>query len=325
MPYIILVLGWILTSSGCSGGKMASLEDQLAEERARRAALQAQMEFLNARLEEEAGDDSMPSAGVPQEGYMTQDLRPTETTPPVSPPEPVPEPVAQTPASPAPETADPPATAPDTAVQAMVTRDPAPAAPLEILMVQPDAVVLEQDSIPPPPTAVAPEDSAAAAAPVVETAIPEPAAEADPAPAVSPPPEPQTEAPAAAPPAAGDFRARYDAALALFHEKKFTRSAQAFRALLEADRGHDLSDNCQFWLGECYYALRQYEAARAEFEKVFIFPWSNKLDAAQYKLALCHLQLERYDEARTEFNRLLTVYPASEYLDLARAHLAKLP
>lgn len=122
-----------------------------------------------------------------------------------------------------------------------------------------------------------------------------------------------------------DFQRGYEQALALFNEKKYAPSAQSFTALLESNRNHRLSGNCQYWIGECHYAQGQYENALAEFQKVFAYPNCFKADAAQFKIALCYLQLTHNNEAREEFNRLISAYPNSEYVARARAHLDKLP
>ena len=137
---------------------------------------------------------------------------------------------------------------------------------------------------------------------------------------VPPPPE---DLPVVSPSA--DFQRGYEQALVLFNEKKYTESAQDFAALLEGNRNHRLSGNCQYWIGECLYAQGQYDNALAEFQKVFAYSNCFKADAAQFKIALCYLQLTHNNEAREEFNRLISAYPNSEYVARARAHLDKLP
>jgi len=83
-------------------------------------------------------------------------------------------------------------------------------------------------------------------------------------------------------------------------------------------------DNAQYWIGECHYAMRQYEKAIMDFEKVFTFPKSNKLDDAQFKLGLCYIRKGENQKAREEFQRLLDVYPKSEYLGRAESHINSL-
>jgi TolA-binding protein len=126
-------------------------------------------------------------------------------------------------------------------------------------------------------------------------------------------------------PSRNEFKARYDRVMELFQQKKFDEAATAFQTLLESDRENQLAGNCQFWIGECRYGQRRYEAAIAAFEKVFAYPNSFKIDAAQYKIALCFLQMKRYPEARDEFSRLISAYPSSEFVARARTQLDQIP
>ncbi len=232
---IFLIIGMAASLAGCSGKKVTLLENQVAEERARKASLQAETDLLQSSL---------------------TDLRLTNDS-----------------------------------LRAELQRK-------EIVLEQlGQALDKLRDS--------EEEQAAAAVVPVSAAPPPEEAAPTTPEP--------------------GEYQAQYDRALGYYRQKNFAGAAEIFARLLGEDRNHSLADNCQFWLGECYYAQRQYETALAEYEKVFTFPRSNKIDAAQFKLALCFEQLKRYAEAREAYNRLIATYPASEYIDRARTHLEQLP
>lgn len=123
----------------------------------------------------------------------------------------------------------------------------------------------------------------------------------------------------------GDFKEDYERAIGLFEKKWYQQAAAVFKALAESDRTNPLADNCQYWLGECYFAQKQYENALAEFEKVLTFPQSNKSDAALLKIGLCWLQMKKYAEAKEQLVRLLSTYPSSEYVPRARALLEEIP
>ena len=123
----------------------------------------------------------------------------------------------------------------------------------------------------------------------------------------------------------GEYEGRYDEALSLFHSHNYQDAIESFESLLAAQNNHSLADNSQYWIGECHYALGQYKKAIIDFEKVFTFPKSNKLDAAQFKLGLCQLRLGDKSKAREEFQRLVDQYPNSEYLRQARKHIQELP
>ena len=122
----------------------------------------------------------------------------------------------------------------------------------------------------------------------------------------------------------GEYQSRYQEGLDLFHGQQYRDAIQIFESLLASSANNSLSDNAQYWIGECHYALREYKKAIIDFEKVFTFPKSNKNDAAQFKLGLCYVRLGDGNKARDEFQRLLDVYPNSDYVARAREHLAEL-
>ncbi|MFQ5707557.1 MAG: tetratricopeptide repeat protein [bacterium] len=121
-----------------------------------------------------------------------------------------------------------------------------------------------------------------------------------------------------------DFKSSYQSALDQFNARNYQAALSQFRQLLSMDSSTSLSDNCQYWIGECYYALGNYNQAIAEFEKVFSFPNSNKSDDAQLKLGISYLKLGDRKQAASEFERLLSNYPDSEYVDLAQRYLDRL-
>lgn len=124
--------------------------------------------------------------------------------------------------------------------------------------------------------------------------------------------------------AGSDFKSRYQSALNQFNSRSYQAALASFMDLIATDPNNSLSDNCQYWIGECYYALGNYNQAIAEFEKVFSFPNSNKTDDAQLKLGLCYMKLGDKQQARAEFERLMSNYPKSEYVSLAQRYIARL-
>lgn len=121
-----------------------------------------------------------------------------------------------------------------------------------------------------------------------------------------------------------DFKSQYQYALDQFNSRNYQEALSVFGELLSKDANNSLSDNCQYWIGECYYALLNYNQAISAFEKVFSFPNSNKSDDAQLKLGICYLKLGDRQQARAEFERLLSNYPDSEYIGLAQRYLNRL-
>ena len=122
----------------------------------------------------------------------------------------------------------------------------------------------------------------------------------------------------------GSFRSQYDAALALYNNRQYQAAIGRFDELLNLNVSNSLVDNCQYWKGECYYGLGDFNQAVIEFQKVFMYNDSNKLDDAQLKLGLCYMRLGDNEMARSEFEKLLSNYPDSEYAGMARSYLSRL-
>lgn len=117
------------------------------------------------------------------------------------------------------------------------------------------------------------------------------------------------------------FRSRYDEALRLYYNRRYREATAAFDQLISQGGDNSLVDNCQYWKGECYYALGNFEQSILEFQKVFTYSNSNKLDDAQLKLGLCYMKLGNAERSRREFQKLLDEYPDSEYAGRARSNL----
>lgn len=124
--------------------------------------------------------------------------------------------------------------------------------------------------------------------------------------------------------ATGDFKLDYQNALSEYNNRNYKVAIQMFEELLARDATNSLSDNCRYWIGECYYGLSDYNQAIIEFTKVFSFTDANKADAAQLKLGLCYWRLGDRDRARQEFERLISGYPESEFIPKAQEFIAKL-
>jgi tol-pal system protein YbgF len=116
---------------------------------------------------------------------------------------------------------------------------------------------------------------------------------------------------------------RYNSALSMFHGREYQNAIADFEELLASDINHSYSDNAQYWIGECYYAMGRYREAIMAFEKVFTFPQSNKNDYAQFKIGQCYFKLGESERARQEFQQLIDSYPDSELAPRARQYLAQ--
>jgi tol-pal system protein YbgF len=123
---------------------------------------------------------------------------------------------------------------------------------------------------------------------------------------------------------ADGYLQRYAEARNLYEQRRYSEAIALFQEILNENDKSSYADNCQYWIGECYYGLGKFEQAIAEFEKVFKFPRSNKNDAATLKLGLCYVRLGDRQQARSWFEQLIARYPSSPYVAYARKYLTKL-
>ncbi len=130
--------------------------------------------------------------------------------------------------------------------------------------------------------------------------------------------------PAAAASGKSDAFNMYQGALYYYRHKQYDRALAEFDRLLQEAPMSEWSDNAQYWKGECYYGLNQYQQALIEFTKVFAFSNTDKADDSQLKIARCHLALAERDRALAALRKLVNEYPDSEYVPAAREQIKHL-
>jgi len=121
-----------------------------------------------------------------------------------------------------------------------------------------------------------------------------------------------------------DFESEYKRGLEQYRARNYESAMAVFSALIQKNPNTTLSDNCQYWIGECYFARFNYNQAIVEFERVFSFTNSNKSDDALLKLGVSYLKLGEKEQAKSEFLSLISSYPTSEYKNLAQKYLSEL-
>ena len=121
-----------------------------------------------------------------------------------------------------------------------------------------------------------------------------------------------------------EYTARYIESLSFYQNAEWNKSLDGFTYLIAVNSSHDLADNCQYWVGEVYYGLKDYKRSISEFEKVFSFPGTNKADDAQYKLGLCFLNINNKTRALEEFTKVTDYYSNSEYYKKAKQYIKQL-
>lgn len=120
----------------------------------------------------------------------------------------------------------------------------------------------------------------------------------------APPPESQ-------PPASAENL--YTNALRDYQGAKYDLARQEFLDYLKFFPETDLAGNAQFYLGEIYFAQKQFNEAIADYDKVLDgYPKSFKLADARYKKGMALLELGQRSGALREFREVVRRHPGTE-------------
>ncbi len=137
------------------------------------------------------------------------------------------------------------------------------------------------------------------------------------APAVRPPPPSTAAAPPAA--AAGAADQVYNDAFKKLQDGDYAGAEKGFRAFVQRNPQHALAGNAQYWLGETYYARRDYQNAMTAFAEGYKnYKSSPKGPDNLLKLGVTLATLGRKTDACAIFARFAQDYPRATDLQKRR-------
>ncbi len=113
----------------------------------------------------------------------------------------------------------------------------------------------------------------------------------------------------------------YENAVGKAKNRNYHDAMGDMQALLNGGIKDDFADNCHYWLGECSYQLKEYSQAIQHFEMVQGYKYSEKKDDAQLMIAQSYERLGDKSKARAEYQKLVDMYPTSEYVKRAKTKL----
>ncbi|HBN53152.1 MAG TPA: tol-pal system protein YbgF [Stenotrophomonas sp.] len=122
--------------------------------------------------------------------------------------------------------------------------------------------------------------------------------------------------------AAGDERATYNVAFDALKAGKYDESARLFQGFLEQYPDGVYTPNALYWLGESYYATRNFQLAEAQFrDLVARYPTHDKAAGGLLKLGLS--QFGQGDAAKAEqtLEQVATRFPGSDAARTAQDRL----
>ena len=136
-------------------------------------------------------------------------------------------------------------------------------------------------------------------------------------------PSPQ-QAPATRP-ASGAEREAYHASYNLFREGNYTGAITQFESFLKHYPNSQLAPGAAYWIGNAYYALRDFGAAINAQQKVIEnYPNSSKAPDAMLNIASNQAEMGEISAARKTLENLIAKYPNSDAAGKAKGRLANL-
>ncbi len=121
-----------------------------------------------------------------------------------------------------------------------------------------------------------------------------------------------------------DPKQLYDAAYLDLTKGKYDLAVTGFSNCLKYFPETEQAANAQYWLGECYYAKKNYTRAAIEFHKVLEnYSTDTKVPSALYKLGLSLLELKSVGQAKKYLKELIDKYPDTQEAKLAKQKLEK--
>jgi tol-pal system protein YbgF len=114
----------------------------------------------------------------------------------------------------------------------------------------------------------------------------------------------------------------YDSAYGDYIKGNYELARQGFEEYVKTYPDTELSDNAQYWIGECDYVQRKFPEAIQAFQKVVdLYPKGDKAPAAALKKAYSLLEGKNTEAGMRELRGVIQKYPNSDSAQLARDRL----
>jgi tol-pal system protein YbgF len=117
----------------------------------------------------------------------------------------------------------------------------------------------------------------------------------------------------------------YESAYNLFKTARYQDAISQFNKFLKNYPGSSLAPSAHYWIGNSYYALRDFKNAIIAQEKLIsTFPDSAKAPDAMLNIASSQQEMNKKPEAKKTLENIIRKYPGSDAADKAKRRLASL-
>ena len=113
-------------------------------------------------------------------------------------------------------------------------------------------------------------------------------------------------------------------ALQVFANRNYNTAIEQLHKIAKSSNDKETISNCNYWIGESYYGLGNYDQAISFFRKVLNQPNAPKSSDAQIMIAESHIRAGKPNEARQAFQELINQFPRSKFVPRARKMLQQL-
>jgi tol-pal system protein YbgF len=116
----------------------------------------------------------------------------------------------------------------------------------------------------------------------------------------------------------------YDGAIKAFNSRKYDDAAKGFSAILAGSTNNELTNRAEYWLGECYFAKKNYKEALPLFQNTLKYKNSEKKADAQFMIGQTYERLGSKAKAKEAYEKVVKNYPMSKNVKRAKARWANL-
>ncbi|PSD26258.1 tol-pal system protein YbgF, partial [Stenotrophomonas maltophilia] len=122
--------------------------------------------------------------------------------------------------------------------------------------------------------------------------------------------------------ATGDERTSYNVAFDALKAGRYDDSAQLFLSFLELYPNGVYAPNALYWLGESYYATRNFPMAETQFRELLSrYPTHDKAAGGLLKIGLSQYGEGKVDQAQQTLETVVAQYPGSDAARTAQDRL----
>jgi tol-pal system protein YbgF len=117
----------------------------------------------------------------------------------------------------------------------------------------------------------------------------------------------------------------YNMAYTDYLKGNFQLAIEGFHLYREQFPNSPLSDNALYWIGECYFSLKEFDKAIEYFNELILdYPLGDKVAAAYLKKGFSLMELGKKEEALLVFKLLISKYPLEEETKIAQQKIKEL-